>query len=50
VVTFFLGSFIEGQNNNNEKVIQKFIYFLYISGYYLVGNFFKDKIGIMKKP
>jgi hypothetical protein len=33
MVTFFVGSFIEGKNKNDEKVSQKFVSFLYIVGY-----------------
>jgi hypothetical protein len=50
VVTFFVASFIEGQNQNNEKVIAKIcIFFIYSWLLFLFVVFFKGKIGIMKK-
>jgi hypothetical protein len=50
VVTFFVSSFIEGQNKNNKKVIPKnCIFFIYSYLLFFVDSFFKSKIEIMKK-
>ena len=65
MVTFFVGSFIEGQNKNNEKVIpkickgkiwimkkssKKFVYFLYIViDYYYVSLYCVKNIFIFSK-
>jgi hypothetical protein len=48
VVTFVVGSFIEWQNKNNEKVPKICIFFIYSWLLFLLV-FFKGKIEIMKK-